>query len=617
MKKQINSLIRKKGLLSSVLLLVLLIIVSCSTEELETNTQDSKAKTEIGNHALRTTISSNNSVTIEAENYDNMSGIQTETTSDSGGGQNVGWIDSGDYLEYDLNVPASGSYKFEFRVASKSNNSKMDFYQGSTKLSNINKASTGGWQNWTTTSKTVNLSSGNSTLKLLATGGGWNINWIKITPVNVDANASNSTNLALNKSATQSSTSNNGVASRAVDGNTSGVWGQGSVTHTSSTYRPWWQVQLGADYNIGDIKIWNRTDCCADRLSNFDVFVYNTAGVQVYKTTITATPSPSVTISTDGVLGSRVRIKLKDTNPLSLAEVQVFAADGSGTDGSGNLDPDQAPSDNFDLSTWKITLSSGSEKSVSQLNNGYELSNQFYTASDGGMVFKNYPLGAGTTTNSTYSRVELREMLRGTNTSISTSGVNGNNWVFSSSNSSSQNNAGGVDGVMEATLKVNRVTTTSGSTSQVGRIIIGQIHASGDEPIRLYYHKQPGHSKGAIYFAHDPSVGDEVFENMIGNYVEETGSGAGDYTGAGSPSNGIALNEEFSYKIEVVANTLYVTIYNASGSSIASKTFNMSNSGFANDWMYFKAGVYSGNKSVTSSSDYEQVTFYKLEKSHN
>ncbi|QXP58653.1 polysaccharide lyase family 7 protein [Olleya sp. HaHaR_3_96] len=457
------------------LLLLMFIINSCSTDEI-TPVEEPTGKTENTGSMLRTTVSASSSVVIQAENYDSMSGVQTENTQDSGGGQNVGWIDTDDYLEYDLNVSTAGSYKIEFRVASRTNTSKFNFFQDGTKLSNVNKASTGGWQNWVTTAKTVTLSSGNSTLKLLATGSGWNINWIKITPVDVDS---------------------------------------------------------------------------------------------------------------------------------------------GGGGGTGSLDPNKAPSENFDLSTWKITLSSGSEKSVSQLNNGYELSNQFYTGSDGGMVFKNYPLGSGTTTNSTYSRVEFREMLRGTNTSISTSGINGNNWVFSSSSSTNENNAGGVDGILEGTLKVNRVTTTSGSTSQVGRIIIGQIHASGDEPLRLYYHKQPGHSKGAIYFAHEPSGGDEVFKNMIGNYVTETGDEAGDYTGAGSPSNGIALNETFSYKVQVSGNTLSVTLYNSGGSSIASTTYNMSNSNFANDWMYFKAGLYSGNKTVSSSSDYEQVTFYSLSKSHN
>ena len=144
-----------------------------------------------------------------------------------------------------------------------------------------------------------------------------------ITPVD-------GTNLALGKTAEQSSVTNGGNPSRAVDGNTSGVWGQGSVTHTSSSFQPWWQVRLGDDYEIGQIVIWNRTNCsCVNRLSNFDVFVYNDAGSQVYKTTIAATPNPSVTINTGGVTGSRVRVKLKGTNPLSLAEVQVFGEEGT------------------------------------------------------------------------------------------------------------------------------------------------------------------------------------------------------------------------------------------------------------------------------------------------
>jgi hypothetical protein len=30
----------------------------------------------------------------------------------------------------------------------------------------------------------------------------------------------------------------------------------------------WWQVDLGEEKNINQIIIYNRTDCCADRLSN-------------------------------------------------------------------------------------------------------------------------------------------------------------------------------------------------------------------------------------------------------------------------------------------------------------------------------------------------------------
>ncbi|OBQ57134.1 carbohydrate-binding protein [Tamlana sp. s12] len=389
-----------------------LVFYACSNEEIleeDAATED----TNLSATALsKSTLSAKSAVTIQAEAYDSMSGIKTENTSDSGGGLNVGWIDTSDYLEYDIEVPASGSYKFEFRVASKTNTSKFDFYQDGTKLSNVNKAATGNWQTWVTTAKTVDLEAGSSTLKLLATGGGWNINWIKITPIDVDETSSE--NLALGKTAEQSSVSHGGVPSRAVDGNTSGVWANGSVTHTLSTAQPWWQVRLGQDYEIGSIKIWGRTDsCCKARLSNFDVFVYKDNGDLAYKTTITDAPNPSVTINTGGVTGSRVRIKLKDTNALSLAEVQVFST------GSGTIDPTDPetpspgnasiPSDLMsNCNQWKITYPDGEEDKTlcGEANNEY-----FYVNSDkNGMVFR-APIRSnnGTTPNSDYVRSELRE----------------------------------------------------------------------------------------------------------------------------------------------------------------------------------------------------------------
>jgi len=280
-----------------------------------------------------------------------------------------------------------------------------------------------------------------------------------------------------------------------------------------------------------------------------------------------------------------------------------------------DLDASKFPAENFDLSQWKITVSSGDDYSVKDLNDNFEFENQFYTGSDGGMVFKNYPAAAGTTKNSTYSRVELREMLRGTNDDIDTKGINGNNWVFGSSSSSNQEKAGGVGGVLTATLAVNRVTTTSESDNQMGIIVIGQIHASDNEPIRLYYKQMPGDSKGAIYFLHEDSDSKEIAVNIIGDYAVESGDKAGDYTGASEPSNGIPFGEIFSYKIEVIGTMLYVDIYR-DGAEDASGEYDMKDSGFADDWMYFKAGIYSQNKSVQDEDDYEQVTFYALGNTH-
>lgn len=426
--------------------------------------------------APNVTISSLSAQTIQAENFDRMSGVKTEATTDTGGGTNVGWIDTGDYLEYDLTVPASGSYKFEFRVASKTNTSKFDFYQGSTKLSNANKASTGGWQNWVTTSKTVNLVAGPSTLKLLATGSGWNINWIKITPVDIDE-ATLSTNLALGKTAEQSSnySSTAGLAALAVDGNTNGAWNQNSVTHTTSMSQAWWQVRLGEDYTIGDIVIWNRTDCCSSRLSNFDVFVYNDAGTQVYKTTITSTPNPSVTINTGGVVGSRIRIKLKDANPLSLAEVQVF----SNEDITPPPPPTGASVEDILGDFWKITLPFDKDGNASPTNcTQYSCRNNsaadlyglnevaansnfssYFYEDNGWVIFKAFAGGA-TTENSQYPRSELRGLNK-----------DGDDDYFSMNDHQE----------LQVTVKVMQVPTNRPEVNMV------QIHGPNDEPLRVEF----------------------------------------------------------------------------------------------------------------------------------
>ena len=386
-------------------LMLLLIFLGCSENLIEDDDILTSAVSDVTSFS-RTSFTTS-AKTIEAENYDRMSGIRTGTTNDNGSSGFVGWVASGDYIEYDINIANAGSYKFEFRVSSNSAGAKFDFYQGTKKLSNVNKAATGNWNTYVTTSKTVNLSKGNSTIKILATGSGWNINWIKITPQKVDEGNS-AVNLAQGKAATQSSTAHNGAASRAVDGNTSGIYNDGSVTHTNNSYQPWWQVQLGANQQIGEIKIWNRTNCCSTRLTNFDVFVYNSSGSQVFKKTITSTPSPSVTINTGGVTGSRVRIKLKGTNPLSLAEVQVFVTDGDGsvTPPTGNF---SRPADVMpNCNQWKITYPDGAEDKTLCSESGNEY---FYVNSDkSGVVFK-APIrnGNGTTPNSDYVRSELRE----------------------------------------------------------------------------------------------------------------------------------------------------------------------------------------------------------------
>ena len=117
---------------------------------------------------------------IQAEAFCQQKGIQTENTSDSGGGQNVGYIDNGDYVRYRVNIPSTGTYTVQYRVASIVNTGRIQFKQNGT-LSTTAIPNTGNWQAWTTITTEVNLNSGNRTIELYAQSGRWNINWFRLT----------------------------------------------------------------------------------------------------------------------------------------------------------------------------------------------------------------------------------------------------------------------------------------------------------------------------------------------------------------------------------------------------------------------------------------------------
>jgi GH18 family chitinase len=120
--------------------------------------------------------------TIQAENYCAMSGIQLETTTDTGAGQNVGWIDTGDWLDYCVNVATAGQYTVQYRVASLSGGGSAQLRLGATTLATTTIPSTGGWQTWTSvTSTTFNLAAGPQTLRVFAGTGGFNLNWMSFT----------------------------------------------------------------------------------------------------------------------------------------------------------------------------------------------------------------------------------------------------------------------------------------------------------------------------------------------------------------------------------------------------------------------------------------------------
>lgn len=119
--------------------------------------------------------------TIEAESFTAQQGVQTEGCSE--GGQDVGWIDTGDWLAYGgVTFPASGTYRVEYRVASPGGGQlSLDLNAGGIVLGQAQVPATGGWQSWTTVSQTVSVAAGTYDLGVYAVQGGWNLNWIRIT----------------------------------------------------------------------------------------------------------------------------------------------------------------------------------------------------------------------------------------------------------------------------------------------------------------------------------------------------------------------------------------------------------------------------------------------------
>ena len=293
------------------------------------------------------------------------------------------------------------------------------------------------------------------------------------------------------------------------------------------------------------------------------------------------------------------------------------------TNSDFGLSGNREPWENFDLSRWALDTPAPRNDDACRAertwdhnwddNDPLESSSEpfFFTHSDGGLRFVTRIDGQTTSKscNSGFVRSELREMLRAGNQNIDDTCVTRNNWKLGYQ-PGNDSNWGGVNGELNATLRVNKVTT-SGDSGQVGRVIIGQIHAGNDEPLRLYYRKRSGQSKGCIYFGHEIRSDDDVWFEMIGDRNCTSG-----------PSNGIELNELFSYSIINDDEDITVVIRRGDrdGPIIAQRTIDMNtlDSGYdrSDEWMYFKLGAYTQNDSGNG-SDGDIVTFYRMSVSHD
>ena len=277
----------------------------------------------------------------------------------------------------------------------------------------------------------------------------------------------------------------------------------------------------------------------------------------------------------------------------------------------------EVPASKFDLSHWSITVPTDSDNNgkvdtvkVSQLAT-YSHPDFFHLDQLGRMVFTT-PNKALTTPNSSNTRSELRYMTGGTNETIGTKDP-GHNFALSAHPSAEQ--FGSIGSRMEATLHVDAVALNSARPEKFPAYsaVVGQIHAVkysgehtsagwGNEPLKIYYKKWPGHENGSVFWTYesnlakeDPNRTDIVYP-VWGNTWDISGD-PGD--------SGISLGEEFSYIVDVTGNKMALT-FEAEGHPKKEYQIDLSNNvnaygeideqdnplGYSGDAMYFKAGIY-------------------------
>ena len=281
----------------------------------------------------------------------------------------------------------------------------------------------------------------------------------------------------------------------------------------------------------------------------------------------------------------------------------------------------QNPADKFNLKFWKLTLPLDDNKDgkVDEIKvralQDYSHPDFFYLDQDGLLVFT-APNKAVTTANSTNTRSELRQMLRGKNTKIGTHDPR-NNFALKAHRSSKSFAL--VGGQLEATLKVLHVAKNAKHSNKkpAYSVVVGQIHADkdkdvinkgkgfgwGNEPIKIYYKKWPNHDTGSVFWTYERNLAREnpdrtdIAYPVWGNTWENP-EDPGD--------KGIALGQFFNYNINVYNNIMYLTFRTADPSQTVTYQIDLSNNvdaygkvdekdnprGYSGDAMYFKAGAY-------------------------
>jgi len=201
-------------------------------------------------------VSAANAVTYQAETNNGMFGLQYETTNDVGGGQSAGWIDEGDWVQWNINAAQSGNYTLTTRSATISP-ARAEVYIDGNYVAELGLSNTTGWTVWQSfTSSVFPVSAGNHTLRIRFATGGQNLNWVQLDQTTA-VNQAEAFTVGLWR-----------LASR-IDRTTLGRGGATnnliSNDYVSQTHQQWRLVNRGS--NNYDFKL-ESSQTCLSRVSN-------------------------------------------------------------------------------------------------------------------------------------------------------------------------------------------------------------------------------------------------------------------------------------------------------------------------------------------------------------
>jgi hypothetical protein len=266
-------------------------------------------------------------VTITASNYSSSNSVQTEPTSDTGGGNDVGYINSASWLEY-ANVNFGSGYSQIFaRNASAISGTGIGSVQfrldslTATPFATVTVNGTGGWQDWVT-SQAANAPTPSGTHNLYvtfstSTGGNFvNVNWFELSNGSINGSCG-STNLALNKPTTASSEESASFpAANATDGNTGTRW-------SSAFSDPQWlEVDLGSTQTICQVVLdWETAYGTAFQIQTSND---NSTWTSIYSTTAGTGGTQTLNVSGSGRYIRMYGTARATQYGYSLWEFQVF-----------------------------------------------------------------------------------------------------------------------------------------------------------------------------------------------------------------------------------------------------------------------------------------------------